>query len=183
MPDSIQKQNIPLNKILDFPGLAFGKFSDKSLGGLVSSLQSKGIEEPLIVRQGKDGEYELIAGYRRRRAGELAKLSDVPAYVVELDDKQAKECYWWSNSGSSETLDAFIKRLKERDAEPEKETSTVPEKENKPVENLTAPPEIRLRVQHPPLPLPLRPKLPRTKRRKRRKPLPRSRRKRQRKIR
>lgn len=134
MPDSIQKQNIPLNKILDFPGLAFGKFSDKSLGGLVSSLQSKGIEEPLIVRQGKDGEYELIAGYRRRRAGELAKLSDVPAYVVELDDKQAKECYWWSNSGSSETLDAFIKRLKERDAEPEKETSTVPEKENKPVE-------------------------------------------------
>lgn len=134
MPDSIQKQNIPLNKILDFPGLAFGKFSDKSLGGLVSSLQSKGIEEPLIVRQGKDGEYELIAGYRRRRAGELAKLSDVPAYVVELDDKQAKECYWWSNSGSSETLEAFIKRLKERDAEPEKETSTVPEKENKPVE-------------------------------------------------
>ena len=131
MPDSIQKQNIPLNKILDFPGLAFGKFSDKSLGGLVSSLQSKGIEEPLIVRQGKDGEYELIAGYRRRRAGELAKLSDVPAYVVELDDKQAKECYWWSNSGSSETLEAFIKRLKERDAEPEKETSTVPEKENK----------------------------------------------------
>lgn len=134
MPDSIQKQNIPLNKILDFPGLAFGKFSDKSLGGLVSSLQSKGIEEPLIVRQGKDGEYELIAGYRRRRAGELAKLSDVPAYVVELDDKQAKECYWWSNSGSSETLEAFIKRLKERDTEPEKETSTVPEKENKPVE-------------------------------------------------
>lgn len=134
MPDSIQKQNIPLNKILDFPGLAFGKFSDKSLGGLVSSLQSKGIEEPLIVRQGKDGEYELIAGYRRRRAGELAKLSDVPAYVVELDDKQAKECYWWSNSGSSETLEAFIKRLKERDAEPEKETSTVPKKENKPVE-------------------------------------------------
>lgn len=134
MPDSIQKQNIPLNKILDFSGLAFGKFSDKSLGGLVSSLQSKGIEEPLIVRQGKDGEYELIAGYRRRRAGELAKLSDVPAYVVELDDKQAKECYWWSNSGSSETLEAFIKRLKERDAEPEKETSTVPEKENKPVE-------------------------------------------------
>ena len=134
MPDSIQKQNIPLNKILDFPGLAFGKFSDKSLGGLVSSLQSKGIEEPLIVRQRKDGEYELIAGYRRRRAGELAKLSDVPAYVVELDDKQAKECYWWSNSGSSETLEAFIKRLKERDAEPKKETSTVPEKENKPVE-------------------------------------------------
>lgn len=134
MPDSIQKQNIPLSKILDFPGLAFGKFSDKSLGGLVSSLQSKGIEEPLIVRQGKDGEYELIAGYRRRRAGELAKLSDVPAYVVELDDKQAKECYWWSNSGSSETLEAFIKRLKERDAEPKKETSTVPEKENKPVE-------------------------------------------------
>lgn len=134
MPDSIQKQNIPLNKILDFPGLAFGKFSDKSLGGLVSSLQSKGIKEPLIVRQGKDGEYELIAGYRRRRAGELAKLSEVPAYVVELDDKQAKECYWWSNSGSSETLDAFIKRLKERDAEPEKETSTVTKKENKPVE-------------------------------------------------
>lgn len=134
MPDSIQKQNIPLSKILDFPGLAFGKFSDKSLGGLVSSLQSKGIEEPLIVRQGKDGEYELIAGYRRRRAGELAKLSDVPAYVVELDDKQAKECYWWSNSGSSETLEAFIKRLKERDAEPKKEAPTVPKKENKPVE-------------------------------------------------
>ena len=54
--------------------------------------------------------------------------------MVELDDKQAKECYWWSNSGSSETLEAFIKRLKERDAEPEKEAPTVPKKENKPVE-------------------------------------------------
>ena len=112
MQESIQEQNIPLNKIHDFPGLAFGKFSDKSLGGLVSSLQSKGIEEPLVVRQSEDGEYELIAGYRRRRAGELAKLSDVPAYVVELDDNQAKECYWWSNSGSAETLAAFIKRVK-----------------------------------------------------------------------
>ena len=183
MPDSIQKQNIPLSKILDFPGLAFGKFSDKSLGGLVSSLQSKGIEEPLIVRQGKDGEYELIAGYRRRRAGELAKLSDVPAYVVELDDKQAKECYWWSNSGSSETLEAFIKRLKERDAEPKKRLPQYRKRRISPLKNLTAPPKIRLRAQHPPLPLLLRPKLPRTKRRKRRKPLPKSRRKRQRKIR
>ena len=126
MPESIQEQNIPLNKIHDFPGLAFGKFSDKSLGGLVSSLQSKGIEEPLVVRQSEDGEYELIAGYRRRRAGELAKLSDVPAYVVELDDNQAKECYWWSNSGSAETLAAFIKRVKQRDTAPEQEVSTLP---------------------------------------------------------
>lgn len=60
------------------------KQPDKSYGGLVTSIQAGGVKEPVVLRLREDGEYQLVTGYRRRRACELAKLKDIPALVYEM---------------------------------------------------------------------------------------------------
>ena len=84
-------QLIPIAKVHDLPGLPITKLPDASYGGLVTSIQSKGIQEPLVLRQREDGEYELVAGYRRRRAAELAELKELPAHVYDMSSKEALE--------------------------------------------------------------------------------------------
>ena len=74
-------QMIPLSKIHDLPGVFNPKPQDKTLGSMVLSIESSGIKEPIILRQQDNGEYQLLSGYRRRRASELAKRTDIPAYV------------------------------------------------------------------------------------------------------
>ena len=82
-------QIIPLSKIHDLPGVFIPKQPDKSYGGLVSSIQASGVKEPVILRLREDGEYQLVAGYRRRRASELAKKQDIPAFVYEMTLQEA----------------------------------------------------------------------------------------------
>lgn len=84
-------QLIPIAKVHDLPGLPITKLPDASYGGLVTSIQSKGIQEPLVLRQREDGEYELVTGYRRRRAAELAELKELPAHVYDMSSKEALE--------------------------------------------------------------------------------------------
>ena len=84
-----QPQRIPLTKIHDLPGVFFPKQSDKSYGGLVTSIQANGVKEAVILRLREDGEYQLVEGYRRRRASELAKKQDIPAYVYEMTMPEA----------------------------------------------------------------------------------------------
>ena len=79
-----QPQTIPLSKIHDLPGAVISKQPDKSYGGLVTSIQAGGVKEPVVLRLREDGEYQLVTGYRRRRACELAKLKDIPALVYEM---------------------------------------------------------------------------------------------------
>lgn len=82
-------QRIPLSKIHDLPGTIIPKPPDRTYGGLVSSIQAVGVTEAVILRQREDGEYQLLAGYRRRRASELAKQQDIPAYVYEMTMQEA----------------------------------------------------------------------------------------------
>lgn len=82
-------QRIPLSKIHDLPGTFIPKPPDRTYGGLVSSIQAVGVTEAVILRQREDGEYQLLAGYRRRRASELAKQQDIPAYVYEMTMQEA----------------------------------------------------------------------------------------------
>jgi ParB family transcriptional regulator, chromosome partitioning protein len=69
------------------------------LEGLVQSIQSIGITDPLLVRPhpGKSGEYEILSGHRRRAAAEQAGLTEVPAKIFEVDDEVAAEIAAASN--------------------------------------------------------------------------------------
>ena len=82
-------QIISLSKIHDLPGVFIPKQPDKSYGGLVSSIQASGVKEPVILRLREDGEYQLVAGYRRRCGSELAKKQDIPAFVYEMTLQEA----------------------------------------------------------------------------------------------
>ena len=84
-------QQIPLAQIRDLPGIVnIRTYTPKDLGGLVSSIQSVGVREPIIVRRSEDGMYQLLAGQRRRRASELAKKTTIPALVYEMALEEAR---------------------------------------------------------------------------------------------
>lgn len=91
-------QQIPIEKIHDLPDIPIVKLADKSYGGLVTSMLLDGIKEPVIVRQREDGEYQLVTGYRRRKAAELAKLKELPALVYDMTEKEAQEYHKIANA-------------------------------------------------------------------------------------
>ena len=88
-PTNPKLQSIPLTKIHDLPGIPLVRQPDKNYGGLVTSIQSGGVKEPVILRLREDGEYQLVTGYRRKRACELMKRQDIPALVYEMSLQEA----------------------------------------------------------------------------------------------
>ena len=66
-------------------------FDEESLTDLAQSIREHGIIQPLTVRRLSSGYYQIIAGERRWRAAKQAGLSEVPAIVIEADDKKVME--------------------------------------------------------------------------------------------
>jgi len=69
------------------------RFAEEDLSDLVQSVKEKGILQPILVRPvaGDPNAFEIVAGERRWRAAQLAKLHDVPVVVREMDDGEALE--------------------------------------------------------------------------------------------
>lgn len=87
----VRPVNIPLSKIHDLPGSVFAPPSPKSLEALTSSIVLKGVQEPVILRQREDGEFQIVSGNRRRKASELAKKTEIPAFIYDMTEKEAKD--------------------------------------------------------------------------------------------
>ena len=66
-------------------------FDEAALAELADSIREHGIIQPLTVRTLSSGYYQIIAGERRWRAARLAGLQEVPAIVIEADDRKAAE--------------------------------------------------------------------------------------------
>jgi ParB family transcriptional regulator, chromosome partitioning protein len=66
-------------------------FDDDSLASLAASIQELGVLQPILVRPGAEGGYELIAGERRWRAAKRAGLTHIPALIKIADDHSALE--------------------------------------------------------------------------------------------
>ena len=70
------------------------KFFDKNaLAELASSINERGIIQPLIVRKSEDqkDKFELIAGERRWQAAQIAGLHEVPVVILEADNLKSLE--------------------------------------------------------------------------------------------
>ena len=87
----VRPVNIPLSKIHDLPGSVFAPPSPKSLEALTSSIVLKGVQEPVILRQREDGEFQIVSGNRRRKASELAKKTEIPAFIYDMTEKEARD--------------------------------------------------------------------------------------------
>ena len=66
-------------------------FADDALAELAASIKEKGVLTPILVRPVGADAYEIVAGERRWRAAQMAKLHDVPVVVRELADAEALE--------------------------------------------------------------------------------------------
>ena len=66
-------------------------FDEEALADLSESIRQHGILQPLTVRRLASGYYQIIAGERRWRAARMAGLSEVPAMIVEADDRKVME--------------------------------------------------------------------------------------------
>ena len=66
-------------------------FDEAALHDLADSIREHGILQPLTVRKLSSGYYQIIAGERRWRAARIAGLQQVPAIVIEADDRKMTE--------------------------------------------------------------------------------------------
>ncbi len=84
-------QLLPLYKVEPNPNQPRQDFNEEELAALAESISVHGVIQPLTVRELPSGYYQIIAGERRWRAARLANLSDIPAVIVEADDRKATE--------------------------------------------------------------------------------------------
>ena len=84
-------QLLPIYKVEPNPDQPRHDFDEEELQALADSIAVHGIIQPLTVREMPNGYYQIIAGERRWRAARMANLSDVPAVIIEADDKKAME--------------------------------------------------------------------------------------------
>ena len=80
--------NLPLDEIAPNRYQPRQYFDDTTLEELKNSILEYGLLQPVTVRRISGG-YELIAGERRFRAAQLAGLSEIPAVIVQSDEKKS----------------------------------------------------------------------------------------------
>ncbi|MBR5792288.1 MAG: ParB/RepB/Spo0J family partition protein [Ruminiclostridium sp.] len=66
-------------------------FDEEALAELAESIRQHGVLQPLTVRRLSSGYYQIIAGERRWRAARMAGLLEVPALIIEADDRKVME--------------------------------------------------------------------------------------------
>jgi len=84
-------QFLPIYKVEPNPDQPRKDFDEEELQSLADSIAEHGIVQPLTVRELDNGYYQIIAGERRWRAARLANLNEVPAVIMEADDRKTKE--------------------------------------------------------------------------------------------
>ncbi|MCI7096383.1 MAG: ParB/RepB/Spo0J family partition protein [Clostridiales bacterium] len=84
-------QLLPIYKVEPNPDQPRQDFDEAQLQALAESIGEHGMIQPLTVRPMPNGYYQIIAGERRWRAARMANLMEVPAVVMEADDKKAME--------------------------------------------------------------------------------------------
>lgn len=62
-------------------------FDDDALDELAASISQRGVIQPIIVRPHAAGKYQLVAGERRWRAAQRARLHEIPAIIRDLADR------------------------------------------------------------------------------------------------
>ncbi len=88
---SVGVRNVPIERVDPSPDQPRLAMDQDSLDDLAASVREHGILQPILVRPGAGGRYQIVAGERRWRAARMAGLDAVPALIEELDDETALE--------------------------------------------------------------------------------------------
>lgn len=82
---------LPIHKIEPNRNQPRQDFDQEELEALAESLATHGMIQPLTVRELDSGYYQIIAGERRWRAARMAGLTELPAVVMDADDRKTME--------------------------------------------------------------------------------------------
>ncbi|MBR2474124.1 MAG: ParB/RepB/Spo0J family partition protein [Clostridia bacterium] len=66
-------------------------FDETALNQLADSIKSNGVLQPILVTKQPNGFYSIVAGERRYRASKIAGLTEVPALIIDADEKKIAE--------------------------------------------------------------------------------------------
>lgn len=88
-PEGVSK--LPIAKVEPRDNQPRSVFDEEALAELAESIREYGLIQPVTVRQLPSGYYQLIAGERRWRAARLAGLTEIPAQIIEADDRLTTE--------------------------------------------------------------------------------------------
>jgi ParB family chromosome partitioning protein len=77
---------LPLSELTPNPNQPRKEFQNQELQELADSILQSGLLQPLVVRKSATG-YEIVAGERRFRAAKMAGLSEVPAIIKDLSNR------------------------------------------------------------------------------------------------
>jgi len=91
IPENSPYKLLPIYKIEPNADQPRQDFDEEELQALSESIALHGVIQPLTVRELPSGYYQIIAGERRWRAARMANLSEIPAVVMEADDRKAME--------------------------------------------------------------------------------------------
>ena len=91
IPENSPYKLLPIYKVEPNKDQPRQDFDEEELQALSESIAVHGVIQPLTVRELPSGYYQIIAGERRWRAARMANLSEIPAVVIEADDKKAME--------------------------------------------------------------------------------------------
>ena len=81
--------NVPIKSLRKFENYPFLIHEDESMAELVKSIKENGVLTPLNVLPTDDGKFEIISGHRRKRACELAGITELPVIVKHLSRDDA----------------------------------------------------------------------------------------------
>lgn len=86
-------RKVPIALIRANPRNPRKEFDEGDLADLASSIEQRGVVQPIIVRPapGVPDEYEIVAGERRWRASQRAGLHEIPVVIRELGNREAME--------------------------------------------------------------------------------------------
>lgn len=82
-------QNVNIKLIDSFKNHPFKVVDDEKMLDTAESAKKYGILIPAIIRPKGNGRYEMISGHRRKRACELANISEMPCIIRNLTDDEA----------------------------------------------------------------------------------------------
>lgn len=84
---------VPIENVYANPDQPRRTFNEQDLQDLTASITEKGVIQPLIVRPDptNQGGYQIVAGERRWRAAQRAKLHTIPVLIRELSDTEVLE--------------------------------------------------------------------------------------------
>ena len=80
--------SLPVAAIEPLPDQPRRRFDEAALADLARSIETRGVIQPVIVRPLAAGRYQLVAGERRWRAAQIARVHEIPALVRELDRRE-----------------------------------------------------------------------------------------------